>query len=329
MAVKRNDGSASTVDREIVVTRLFNAPKELVFQAWTDPTHLAQWWGPTGFSLTTIEMEFRPGGMWRYVMHGPDGTDYGNKIVYTEITPHDRITYQHGEDVDWGEAGPMFNVVATFETENNQTRLTMRSVFRSAAERDHVAREYGAVEGAHQTIGRLASHLDAVQTAKTGPREIFISRTFEAPRDLVFKAWTDPDHFSKWWGPAACRMISCTVDLRPGGSFTFSKEMPGPDGPVQMRCKGVYRVVAPPERLSWTWAFVDDTGEIARHPLEPLWPLETQVAMTLTERDGRTTMEIRQTGVLTERLKDAAEQGWASCLGQLTSHLAKEVARAR
>src|SRR6478736_590865 len=91
-----------TAGREIVVTRVFDAPRELVWEVWTDPKHVGHWWGPNGFSTTTAAMEVRPGGVWRYVMHGPDGRDYQNRIIFDEITPPERIVYRHdgGEDVE-------------------------------------------------------------------------------------------------------------------------------------------------------------------------------------------------------------------------------------
>ena len=87
--------AADTSDREIVVTRVFDAPRALVFKAWTDPKHLAHWWGLNGFSITTYEMDFKPGGVWRFVMHGPDGRDYQNKNVYVEIAEPERLVYRH------------------------------------------------------------------------------------------------------------------------------------------------------------------------------------------------------------------------------------------
>ena len=83
-----SEPTPDTADREIVVMRLFDAPRELVFAAWTDPKHLAQWWGPTGFSTTTRSIDIRSGGVWRFVMHGPDGRDYENRITYVEIVNH-------------------------------------------------------------------------------------------------------------------------------------------------------------------------------------------------------------------------------------------------
>src|SRR5262249_18770307 len=105
-----NVGAASA-DREIVLTRVFDAPPELVFQAWTESVHIAQWWGPTGFRTTIYEMDVRPGGVWRFVMHGPDGRDYKNRIIFHEIVKNERLTYTHmGEDEDPN----VFEVVVTF-----------------------------------------------------------------------------------------------------------------------------------------------------------------------------------------------------------------------
>jgi uncharacterized protein YndB with AHSA1/START domain len=153
--------AASTEDaRSIVTTRVFDAPRELVFAAWSDPEHLAQWWGPNGFTTTTHAFDMRPGGGWRFVMHGPDGRDYQNRITYEEIVKPERLVYSHGgaDDVEPAQ----FRVTVTFEDLGGKTRLTMRAVFPSAAERDRVAKDYGAVEGAQQTLARLAEHLETM-----------------------------------------------------------------------------------------------------------------------------------------------------------------------
>jgi len=141
--------------RELTAVRVYEAPRELVFRTWTETGHLERWWGPQGFSLTTREIDVRPGGVWRYVMHGPDGTDYGNKITYREIAAPERIVYSHGDDED----DEQFRVTVTFAERDGRTELTMRSVFRSAEELAYVAREYGAVEGARSTLDRLAELL--------------------------------------------------------------------------------------------------------------------------------------------------------------------------
>ena len=148
--------------RELVVTRVIDAPRELVFEAWTDPNHLAQWWGPNEFSTTTHSFDFRPGGIWRFVMHGPDGRDYQNRITWDEIARPERLTYHHGGDED---VEPVeFRTVVTFEAVGGKTRLTLRAEFPNAEERDRVVRDYGADEGAKQTVGRLAEYVAQMET---------------------------------------------------------------------------------------------------------------------------------------------------------------------
>lgn len=141
-----------TSDREIVTTRLIDAPRELVFKVWTDPHHLAQWWGPNGFTNTIHQMDVRPGGAWNLTMHGPDGTDYRNESVYVEVVPPSRLVYDH-------VTGPTFRATATFEEEDGKTRVTLRMVFESAEKRERVEREFGAVEGAKQTFAKLAEYV--------------------------------------------------------------------------------------------------------------------------------------------------------------------------
>jgi uncharacterized protein YndB with AHSA1/START domain len=145
-----------TSDREITVTRVFDAPREMVFEAWTDPEQVVQWWGPFGFTTTIHEMDVRPGGVWRFVMHGPDGTDYNNHVVFEEVVRPERLVYRHGggEENDVKE----FHVTVTFDEDDDKTRLTLRLVAESPAERDRMV-EFGALEGGQQTLERLAEYL--------------------------------------------------------------------------------------------------------------------------------------------------------------------------
>jgi uncharacterized protein YndB with AHSA1/START domain len=147
--------------RSIIGTRTFDAPRDLVFAAFADPKHLAQWWGPVGFTTTTSAFEFNPGGIWRFVMHGPDGRDYENRVTYDEIVPPERIVYHHGggDDVE----PVQFNTTVTFEDlGNNRTRLVWHGTFPTAEERARVIKEYGADKGLTETLSRLAEHLEAV-----------------------------------------------------------------------------------------------------------------------------------------------------------------------
>jgi uncharacterized protein YndB with AHSA1/START domain len=144
---------AATEGREIATTRIFAATRELVWEVWTDPKHLAKWWGPNGFTITTKEYDLRVGGKWLFTMHGPDGTDYRNDITYTEVIEPEKIAYDHGPS-------PIFNVMVLFEAENEtHTKLSFRMVFPTMEERDRTVEKFGAIEGLNQTMGRLDEYL--------------------------------------------------------------------------------------------------------------------------------------------------------------------------
>jgi uncharacterized protein YndB with AHSA1/START domain len=128
------EAAATASDREIVITRVFDAPRELVFEAWTDPERVVEWWGPRSFTTTMHEIDVRPGGVWRFTMHGPDGTDYANRVVFVEVVKPEHLVYNHGPE---GQSDVKeFHVAATFDEEDGKTRITLRLVFDSAAERD-------------------------------------------------------------------------------------------------------------------------------------------------------------------------------------------------
>lgn len=140
--------------REVFHTRLIDAPRERVFRAFSDPAHLARWWGPNGFSSTFETFEFRPGGSWRLVMHGPDGTDYPNESVFREIVPSERIVLEH--------LGGMhhFWMTLTFDAQGEQTLVGWRQVFDTA---EHRARIAPIVERANeQNLDRLAAEVRRV-----------------------------------------------------------------------------------------------------------------------------------------------------------------------
>jgi uncharacterized protein YndB with AHSA1/START domain len=150
------DSPHATADREIVITRTVDAPRELVFDAFTDVRHLSRWWGPNGFTTTTRAFAFREGGAWDFVMHGPDGTDYPNWISWREITPPERIALIHGESAQDPDA---FESIITFADHGEASEITMRAVFPTAALRDRAVEEYHAVEGGRQTLDSLAAYI--------------------------------------------------------------------------------------------------------------------------------------------------------------------------
>jgi uncharacterized protein YndB with AHSA1/START domain len=154
--------------RAIIGMREFDAPRDLVFDAWTDPKHLAQWWGPNGFTTTTMSFDLRPGGVWRFVMHGPDGRDYQNRITFEEVVRPERIVYRHGggEDVE----PVQFRQTVIFQDLGGRTRITWRGDFPSAAERDRLISEYHADSGLMQTMARLDEFVSANSASTPTPR---------------------------------------------------------------------------------------------------------------------------------------------------------------
>jgi uncharacterized protein YndB with AHSA1/START domain len=150
---------SATADREIVISRVIDAPRELVFKAFTEVRHLSRWWGPEGFTTTTRAFEFRVGKGWDFVMHGPDGTAYQEWISWTEIAPPERIALLHGEYLSDPNA---FESVLTFAADGAATRIEMRSVFPTKELRDEVVEKYHAIEGGQQTLSNLVAYVTEI-----------------------------------------------------------------------------------------------------------------------------------------------------------------------
>ena len=460
---EQNNSVAVTPDREIVISRMFDAPRELVWDAFTDPKQVVQWWGPNGFTTTIHEMDVRPGGRWRHTMHGPDGTNYPNASVFKEVVKPERIVYSHGGGKEDGP-GVSFEATWTFESVGDKTRLTGRSVFATAAMRELVVKEYGAIEGGKQTLGRLDQYLETApvvvertfsapanavwkaitefdqmkqwympdlksfkpvvgfeteftirhegkefphiwkvtevvpgkkitydwrfrgnpgisfvtfelipegqktklklthtgletfdgknhpeyarknfamgwtqlgtaleqfleNTNAAGNEEFSISRVFDAPRELVWKALTEPAHLDHWWGPKGMPTHVAKLELRPGGTFLYF--MKTPDG-KEWWGKWVYREIVVPEKLVSVVSFTDEKGNPTRHPLSPTWPLEILSTATLSAQGNKTMLTVRSVAInaTAEELKTFAdgfknmEQGFTGTWNQLEEYLA-------
>jgi uncharacterized protein YndB with AHSA1/START domain len=313
-------------DNEIVTMRLLQAPRALVFRAFTDPQQVGLWWGPAGFTISTHEMQVAPGGRWRFTMHGPDGVDYPNRIDYREVIEPEHLVYDHGDDGD-GDANA-FHVVVSFETRGEQqTLLRMRVIFASAAIRNKVATEFNAIEGAIQTVDRLEAQL-AVLQGTSGERDFFITRGFDAPRALVWQAWTEPGRIARWWGPNGFSNPVCEMDLRPGGAYRLVMRSPeGEDYPITGE---VRELVAP--------ALLVMTLDCAEHPAE--WheavragsgrvgpnPAGTMVqTVRFEDLGGKTRLSIstrfESTEIRDAMVKMGMNEGWSQSLGRLAQHV--------
>ncbi len=253
-------------DRMIIGTREFDAPRDLVWLMFERPEHIAQWWGPHGFTTTIHEMDFRPGGDWKFVMHGPDGRDYKNHHRFVELVKPERIVMEH-------LSTPPFEATITLEDLGGRTRLTWFSIFPTAEERDHVVKTFNAAEGLKQNLERLDAYLRKA--------DLVIDRVFDAPRDVVWKAWTDAKQLAKWWGPLGFTNPVCEADARPNGKLRI--DMTAPDG-QKFPMTGVFNEVVPPEKLVMT---ITGAADEKGNPL-----LQTHNIVTFKDERGKTRLHL-------------------------------------
>lgn len=448
--------SSETSDREIRITRVVNAPRERVWEAMTNPRQVSQWWGPNGFSTRIETMEVKPGGVWKHVMRGPDGTEYPNKSIFREVVHPERLVLSVSGGSK-GRPGVSFDATWTFEDiGDGKTRVTIHSVFPTAENRDTVIKSYNAIEGGNQTLARLDGFLssavrpsasglqvqpyvffegrceEAIELYKrtlgaevvmlmrykespdqasapkgagdkvmhallrigktmlmmsdgscsgspdfkgfflslttrspeeaeerfaalseggkvsvplcktffspsfgmlhdrlgvgwmvvadstgdhpddtsSGSKQFSISRELSAPRDLVWKAWTEPERLLRWWGPVGWKLEILRHELRPGGVFHYrmTNSVKG-----EMWGRFVFKEVVVPGRLEYVSSFSDAQGGLMRAPFSPTFPREVHNVMTLIECDGKTRLELRATPI------EASEAEMQTWLGMFTS----------
>jgi uncharacterized protein YndB with AHSA1/START domain len=299
-SAKEQLSTSDTSNREIVISRVLEAPRERVWEAMTDPKQLDAWWGPTGFRNITQEIAIKPGGIWRHTMIGPDGAEYLNVTKFEEVVKPERLVYVNGGGRKGGP-GTSFRATWMLNALGEKTELTMRLVFKTPEDRDLVVREFGAVEGGKQTLGRLAEHV------ATNPAfELVLERIIDAPRTRVFEAWTKPEQMAQWFAPRLFKLVVHKMDFRPGGRFSMA--MRGPNG-EDFPFTGTYREIVPPAKLSWT-------GEFATGPADQM-----STVVTFDEQGRTTRICVRQTfHVMTPEIEHAtkgARQGWTMTFDQL------------
>jgi uncharacterized protein YndB with AHSA1/START domain len=267
-----SSASADEMVRELTLVRIFDAPREVVFKAWTDPRQLAKWWGPKIFTNPVCEVDARPGGAWRIVMRAPDGTEYPCGGVYREIVEPEKLVFtNNATDRDGNPLLEGFTTVI-FEDLDGKTKLTLQT--RAVGLVPYAPKMLAGMEaGWSQSLDKLAESLPGfAQTSSTADREIVATRVFDAPRTLVFQMWTDPEHVGHWWGPKGFSTTIHEMDVRPGGVWRFV--MHGPDG-RDYQNEIVYIEIANPERL------------VYRHVSPPF-----QATATFLDRGGKTELTV-------------------------------------
>ena len=321
MSPTRSNAEAGTSDRELVIVRTLKAPRDRVWQAWSDPAQLQEWWGPRGITTESVSMDLRSGGSWRLIMRAPDGTKFTNRMDYLEVQKGSRLVYDQGAD---DESPRPFRVYVTFsDLPGGRTRLEIRMVCPTPEALQGIKEVVKKYDGL-STWDRLAEHVSPSDT-------FVITRAFDAPRDLMFRVWSEPRHLQKWLAPKGFTGEYRRADLRPGGSTHYV--LSGPGG-AKMWGKARYLEVARPERLVYVQSFSDENEGTTRHPMSATWPLEMKTTVELEELDrDRTqvtvTWEVYGTATPEERetfkkSRGGMNQGWGGTFEQLEGYL-KEV----
>ncbi len=149
-----NHVTTTNANRCINGSRLLNAPVELVWEVWTQPEHIKNWWGPDGFTNTIHQMDFHENGEWKLTMHGPDGSNYPNRSIYKEIVPQQKIMYEH--------FNPHFIATVVFEAKGQQTLLDWTLEFDTADMRDTVVKAHNAAEGLQQNLAKINQYAESL-----------------------------------------------------------------------------------------------------------------------------------------------------------------------
>jgi len=318
--------AAKNKSNEIKITRIYDAPVKIVWDAWTDPKQVAQWWGPRGFTLTTHSKDLRVGGSWHYTMHGPDGTDYINKTKYFEVEKYSRLVYDHGGN---DERAPLFRVTVLFSESKGKTKMEM-SMLLPTPEAAEETEKFIKKAGGNSTWDRLAEYLEE---QSSGKKQFVINRTFAAPIELVFEMWMSPKHFSQWLAPTGFTMSFIRADIKPGGN-TFYFMTDGKNTKMYGRAK--YLEIERPHRIVYTQEFCDEKENMSRHPMAPTWPETMLSTITLAEEGPnktRVTIVWEPQGKITSeeldvfiKEKSGMTQGWTGSFDKLDAYIEENYA---
>jgi len=250
-------GSNTTLpaERTLTTTRVFDAPRELVYRAWTDVKQFARWFPPDGFSAD-CELDVRPGGVIRVDMKGEDpalGPDFAGKVfpgkgVYKEVVPNERLALTFDAP---GPDGPMTLLMTVlFEAEGRKTKLTIHQTADTVGAYNDLVK-IGAAEGLRQSLDKLtlllAGRSPETATEVKG-RTLTLTRVFDAPRDLVWTAYTDPAHIVKWMFAKDWETPFAEADVRAGGAVRIGMR-PADHSEEGFVFEGTYREIVKPERI--------------------------------------------------------------------------------
>ncbi|MCA8912700.1 MAG: SRPBCC domain-containing protein [Planctomycetes bacterium] len=264
-----------TTEDEIQITRVFDAPIALVWDAWTKPEHFSKWWGPKHFSSPDPQIDLKVGGKLLWAMRGPDGSTHYNAGVFREIEPMSKLVCDtHFSDADGKKIRPAdigfpgdwhgeTTISVTLEDLGERTRMTIRQTGTPAEFHDMSRAGWG-------------TSLEKLSESLTEDRSVVVNRTFDAPRKLVWEVFTRPEHMDKWWGPDGFSNKTHEMDFRAGGAWKHT--MIGPDG-TEFPNYSEYTEIVEPELIAY------------RHGTGPD-DIMFNATITFTEFMGKTTVNI-------------------------------------
>lgn len=319
-------------DRDFVIARIFAAPRERVYKAWVDSRLMGQWWGPAFFTNPVSEVDPRPGGKYRLVMRSPEGQDYTCLGQFQSLVENVRLEMtidcsEHpeewfdlvfpGRDRSKGKPELIIPMTVTFEEARGETRMTVRLHYQSAELRDSMLK-IGMREGWSQSLDKLTELAGGLR----------VVRLFDAPKHLVWRANTESEHLSQWWGPKGFTWVGCKMEFQPGGTFQYC--MSAPNG-QEMWGRFVYLEIVPEERVTFVSSFSNPEGGVTRHPMSKTWPLGILNTLTLLTCGDKTmvtlcgypinaTAEERQTF---EDAREGVRQAFGATWDQLDEYLRK------
>jgi uncharacterized protein YndB with AHSA1/START domain len=292
---KANGSATMPVDRTLTTSRVFDAPRERVYKAWTDPKQFAQWFPPQGFTAA-CELDVRPGGSLRVDMKGADpalGPDFYEKVfpgkgVYTEVVANERLAFTFAASADEGAAPLNMLMTVIFEDQGPKTKVSVHQTADTVADYEALVK-IGATEGLRQSLDKLTVLLAGKnpEAAEGKSRVLTLSRVLDAPRELVWTAYTDPKHIVKWMFAKDWETPFAETDVRIGGKFRIGMR-PADHSEEGFVMDGSYQEIVKPERI--VQRFSDD--RMLTTTLEDVGGKKTKltlsVEMALSEDDERT-----------------------------------------
>lgn len=258
---------AATQHPDVIVTRTFHAPRALVWDAFTQEDHLKEWWGPHWFTNGRVDVDLRVGGHMRIDMQSPDGATFPMVAMFKEIRPPEKLVFLDSAFMDEKGVAKMETLTTiTFAEDAGRTTVMVHNQILHV-DPALLPALAGMEEGWSMSLERLGGHIGSLVIALPEKEPVvWMSRIFDAPRELVWQALTDANHLKHWWGPRAMKTVHCTMDARPGGSWAIHQVVDAPEsiggtpGGTLLKFKGRVLEVDPPSRLVQTFGMEGEWG---------------------------------------------------------------------